>query len=80
MNETTIRAKFQVTEVTAFGNQHGSGKRVNLEARYDDTIAEDRRFAQATPQGHLEMHVNNPAVEALLQPDTVFYVDFTPVE
>ncbi len=74
----TTRAKFQVTEVTSFGNQYGSAKRIKLEPRYDETIPEDQRFAQATPSGHLEMHVNNPAAADLFQLDAVFYLDFTP--
>ncbi len=75
-----VRAKFQVTEVTQYGNQYGSGKRIKLVPVYDDTIPEDQRFAQATPSGSLEMHVNNPSAEQEMQIDHTFYVDFTPVE
>lgn len=75
-----VRAKFQVTEVTQYGNQYGHGKRIKLTPVYDDTIPENKRFAQATPSGSLEMHVNNPSAEQEMQVDRTFYVDFTPVE
>lgn len=72
-----IRAKFIVASIT---ENHWGGKSVELRPMYDDTIPEDRRFAQATPNGHLEMQVDNPAALAELKLGRYFYLDFTPLE
>lgn len=74
-----IRAKFRVEKVT----QHAwntAARTITLSPQYDQTIAEDRRFCDATPSGTFEMLVNNPAAIAQLQLGQQFYIDLTPVE
>lgn len=71
-----VRAKFQVVSIT---EHHGNAsKTVRLEPRYDHTIPEDQRFYDATPWGHFEMMINNPAAADQLKNGTVFYIDLTP--
>lgn len=45
---------------------------------YDPSVPEDQRYAQATPSGHLQMQVDNPAVS--FTPGKDYYLDFTPVD
>ena len=71
----SVRAKLVVSEIRE--NRYGS-KTVVLEAQYDDTIPEDRRFYDATPTGRCEMMINNPAAIEQLRLGKAFYVDFTP--
>lgn len=74
-----VRAKFQV--ITHEVSVHdGKPTKVVLEPRYDDTIPEDQRFAQATPWGRIEMGIDNPAAVEKLPVGKTFYVDFTEVE
>lgn len=69
----TVRGKFVVDQVTRFA---GNYARVFLDARYDSKLPEDQRFAEATPNGKIEMTVTVPAVIEAFQPGKVFYVDF----
>lgn len=71
-----VRAKFAVIEVRQH-SWHPTGRTVVLEPRYDSTIEEDRRFAQATPSGRLEMFVDNPKALDHLAVGSVHYLDFT---
>jgi hypothetical protein len=73
----TVRAKMKVASIT---EQHWTkGKVVKLQAEYDATIPEDQRFAQATPSGSMEMHIDNPAALAQFELGKDYYLDFTPV-
>jgi hypothetical protein len=70
----SVRAKFVVDSITKFA---GSYANIKLVARYDSSIPEDKRFAEATPNGAFEMTVTNPAVIEQMQPGKIFYLDFT---
>ena len=71
-----IRGKFVVGHITHYAS--GSPYvNVTLEARYDSKLPEDQRFAEATPNGKIEMTVTVPAVIETFKPGRVFYVDFT---
>lgn len=74
-----VRAKFAVTSVitTQFGPNHEQ-KKIVLEPRYDQKIAEDVSFSKATPSGRIEMAIDNPDAIAAMPVGTTFYVDFTP--
>ena len=74
-----VRAKFKVTSVTQHDSD-SSGRTIKLEPRYDESIPEDQRFAQATPSGELTMYVNNPVAVEELALGKTFYLDFVPVE
>lgn len=69
-----IRGKFVVDRVTKYQGNHAH---VVLDARYESSLPEDKRFAEATPNGKIEMLVTVPAVIEAFQPGKVFYVDFT---
>lgn len=73
-----VRAKFKVTEIKQASWQ-GEGRTVTLSAQYDPTIPEDQRYAKATPSGHLEMQIDNPAALEQLPLGKDFYLDITPV-
>jgi hypothetical protein len=74
-----VRAKLTVSEVTEFDNNNG-GKRVKLTCVYDESIPEDRSFSKFTPNGSIDLYVNNPRVTDVFRPGKKFYVDFTEVE
>jgi hypothetical protein len=72
----TVRAKMQCHEVTSF---QGGNIRVRLGAVYsNDPNSENRAFADATPQGSVEMHIqgNKPAAK-MFEAGKHYYVDFT---
>lgn len=77
-----VRAKFKVTAITTTQiTPTYATTKVRLEAQYDPKLcAEDVTFSKATPTGHLEMQVDNPAALAQLPIGGYFYVDLTPVE
>lgn len=75
----TVRAKFQVQEITEH-SWHPTGRTIVLRPMYDTNIPEDQRFAQFTPSGEFKMFVDNPAVIETLKKGQFFYIDLTPVE
>ena len=47
---------------------------------YDETVAQEgASFQKATPSGHAEYVIDNPAATAQLVIGEYYYVDFTPV-
>ena len=81
-----VRAKFMVTSTKRNYYRGAEGKvldfgtvEIHLTPQYDNSIEEDRRFAEATPSGEIILHVNNPPAINYLQPGEEFYVDFTKV-
>lgn len=74
----TVRAKLVLTSRT---DHYGAPnmKTLRFEARYDEAIPEDQRFCEATPSGHLEMLVTNPAALEQLELGEAYYVDLTKV-
>lgn len=75
MVDKTI-CKFRCSHVKDFG----TAEEVRLDAQYDQTLDEDRRFAQASPSGHLEVVISNPAVRGFFQPGKTYYLEATPAE
>jgi hypothetical protein len=71
-----VRAKFQVSEVTAF--RHTAQKRVRLEAVCADEVEENRRYHRYTPHGELSITIDNPPAADVFKPGDYFYLDFTP--
>jgi len=78
-DKVNVRAKFKVVSVTQH-TDYVAARTIKLAPVYDESIPEDRRFAQATPSGELTMYVNNPAAIEALPLGKFFYLDFTPVE
>lgn len=70
-----VRAKFVVTQVTHY--ETPGCAQIELSPRYSKAIPEDQRFAEATPNGKLQLTVTNPRVVEILKPGKVFYIDIT---
>ena len=72
-----VRAKFMLLEVRQHSyTQHG--RTLVFGPQYDASIPEDQRFAQATPSGHFEMFVDNPAALQQLELGKQYYFDISP--
>jgi hypothetical protein len=71
----TVRAKLHLTSETS---HEWGGKTLRFDTRYDDTIPEDKRFQKATPSGHAELMIDNPAALAQFEIGKDYYVDFVP--
>jgi hypothetical protein len=67
----TIRAKFNVTSITEYGND--GGRNVKLQAVIGGS-EENNDFWKYTPSGSIEIHVSNPDLEIGFGE---YYVDFT---
>jgi hypothetical protein len=68
-----MRAKFYVASVKLYP---GGPRTVNMNAVHDGS-PENNQFAQASPSGSLEMHINNPAAVDFLKPGKSYYLDFS---
>lgn len=74
-----VRGKFKLQQI----RQHawsGDGRTLVFNAVYDPDLPEDQKYAQATPTGDIEMHVDNPAALQQFELGKAYYVDFTPAE
>ena len=72
----SVRAKFTVQSITQFRH----AKVVKLSAVTDDGIPENERYHKYTPQGLIELTIDNPPAADQFEVDKAFYVDFTPAE
>jgi hypothetical protein len=73
----SVRAKFRVGEVTMYNETYG---KVKLTAVHETDTPENQRFTKATPNGTVEMYIDNPPALDQFKPGKSFYVDFTPAE
>ena len=73
-----VRGKFRVVQITR-NHWNKTHAQVELDAQYDPTIPEDRKFAEATPSGKISMYISNPAAIEKLELGKAYYVDFVPV-
>lgn len=74
MSNKTIRAKFNVSEITKYGN--GGGTKVTLLAVINNS-EENKSFWKYTPSGKIEMYIDNPNAEFQFGE---YYIDFTKSE
>lgn len=74
----TVRAKLRLTTISEykFAPDSKAYRTLRFEAQYDDKIPEDQRFQQATPSGHCELQIDNPAALAQFEHGATYYVDF----
>ena len=72
----TVRAKMRLNSVTQY---EGTQKQYKFTTLYDNTIPEDQAFTKYTPNGSIEMLVDNPAVEGQFEIGKQYYVDFSAV-
>ncbi|HMV87180.1 MAG TPA: hypothetical protein PKC13_10470 [Blastocatellia bacterium] len=70
----SVRAKFKVLEVTMYSQTDG---KVKLSAVQDTDTPENQRFALVTPNGIVEMCIDNRRVLEQFAPGKYFYADFT---
>jgi hypothetical protein len=72
----SVRAKFNVGNHLKddYGNHI-----VRLYAVWDDGIEENKRYAQATPSGMIELTITNPPAAEFFAAGKSVYVDFTSV-
>lgn len=75
-----VRGKFQLQEITQIAWGGDDARKLVFRASYDPSIPEDQGFSEATPDGKIEMYVDNPAALAQLELKRFYYVDFTPAE
>ncbi len=73
----SVRAKFRVNEVTMFSETYG---KVKLTAVHETDTPENERFTKASPNGSIEMSIDNPPALEQFKPGKFFYVDFTSTE
>ena len=76
------RCKFNVQTVTlhpGYGGVPGD-ETIRLSTMYDENDPEDTKFSTATPSGHMEFRLSNPALLGKFKPGTDFYVTLEPVE
>ena len=71
-----VRAKFKVQTVEHY---EGAYRRVKLQAVSDDGIPENKRYHKYTPNGTIELSIDNPPASDVFAPGMSFYVDFTAV-
>jgi len=71
-----VRAKFNVAEITRYGN--GGGGKITLYPVIGNSI-ENKEFWKYTPSGKIELHIDNP--HAFEEFDFgEYYIDFKRVE
>jgi hypothetical protein len=72
----TVRAKLHLTAIT---DSVWNRRTLRFDTHYDDMIPEDMRFQMATPTGHAELQIDNPAALEQFKLGESYYVDFVPV-
>jgi hypothetical protein len=72
-----IKAKFNVMEITKYGN--GGGGKVTLSPVVGGDNPENKEFWEATPSGKIELCIDNPAVMQAFEFGE-YYVEFTKAE
>ena len=73
----SVRAKFTVQSITS--HAYGDAKTIKLYAVCADEVPENQRFARYTPNGALEITVDNPSASGQFELGKSYYLDFTPV-
>jgi len=71
----SVKAKFNVAEVTKYGN--GGGGRVTLMAVIGGDNPENKEFWRNTPSGKIEIWIDNPEAMKHFENFGEFYVEFT---
>jgi hypothetical protein len=72
----TIRCKFRLTSIATTEWAPGyATKKYVFTTQYDSTIPEDQRFCKATPNGTIEMVIDNPVAQAAFVIGKDYYFD-----
>lgn len=75
----SVRAKFRVSSIESYSKDPAGQKKIRLFAVYDDGVEENRRFAKYTPNGSMEITIDNPPAAAFFEIGREIYVDFSEV-
>ncbi len=73
-----VRAKFQCESVTkhAYGSEQVKLRAV-CAAPGEKLNAENESFSKATPNGSMEMGIDNPGAQGFFKPGQSYYLDFS---
>jgi len=74
-----VRAKFKLSEVHQF-DYNPSARKFVFTAVQDKSAPENEQFTKYTPNGKLEMQVDNPAVTPQFEVGQYYYLDFSPCQ
>jgi hypothetical protein len=74
-----VRAKFTLQSITNH-SWSPSAQTFKFSAVYDQTTEENRRYSKATPNGSLEMTVDNPPAQEFFELGKTYYLDFSKAE
>lgn len=75
--QVKTRAKFQVMSITKYA--HFAGAKIEMAPVYsNDPEHPNRIFWEATPNGKIEMQINNPSAIQQFEVGKEYYVDFSP--
>jgi hypothetical protein len=73
INKAMVRAKFNVTEITRYGN-NGGGKVILYPVIGNSD--ENKKFWKYTPSGKIELHIDNVDIFDFGE----YYIDFSRIE
>lgn len=76
----TTRALFAVNDVLERKDKDGDTTAVVVKMNPSYETGVNRAFFEATPNGSLEMTINNPGAFSFFKPGAKYWLDFTPVE
>lgn len=71
-----VRGKFRLTQVTSYAGY--SGQKFVFSPTQAKSIPEDANFAKYTPNGKLEMTVDNPPAQSQFTLGEYYWLDLTP--
>lgn len=71
-----VRAKFFVSDINVYSINPPQRKITFKPVYSTDPNHENKQFWDATPQGDLNMTINNPAAAEFFEPGKEYYLDF----
>lgn len=74
-----VRCKLKLTEVHHV-SWSKAGKRLVFEAQYDQSIPEDQRFFESSPNAKFDIFIDNPTAVAFFQLGECYYFDASAVQ
>lgn len=76
-----VRGKFRLVNISKNANYDSTKLVFDAVSLSDkDNVEENQKYHRYTPNGKIEMDVNNPEAEVQLQLGKYYYVDFTQCE
>ncbi len=76
--QVKTRAKFEVVSITQYSRFGGIKVEMTPVYPNDDPSHPNKTFWEATPNGKIEMQINNPSAIAQFEVGREYYVDFSP--